>query len=121
MKDSSKDVSVFVFVLSNFAKETVPNRWCSIGKRSLTKPVCAPGKGRKWKYQNNLSTAGSFVRKLSGVWSSRHERSSWGSCITEKRVCTVFVNQWVDRTKMKRFIYMANSQDKVSSTVLNFL
>ena len=40
------------------------------------------------------SVAGGLVSKLSGIQSSRQERSSWGSSSTEKWVCTVFMNQW---------------------------
>ena len=42
---------------------------------------------------------------------------------TEKRVCTVFVNQWAasgEKQDEERFVSFRNSQDKACGAVLNF-
>ena len=75
-----------VRLISNFARETVPDIWCSIRKRSLTNQVCAQREGRQRTEQHRKlihfygdstiwviiisirrSVAGRLVCKLSGV------------------------------------------------------
>ena len=38
---------------------------------------------------------GGLFCKLQGIQSSRQEQSSWGRCSTEKRICTVFVHEFL--------------------------
>ena len=76
----------------DFVKESVPDRWQSIRKWPLTMQVCAcrgkteNGSIRRW--------AGRLACRFSEVQSYSQEQLSWGNCNREKRVWTVFKNQW---------------------------
>ena len=68
---------------SNLARNTVPDRQCRI-KKDLWPSECMRTKGRRRiVYQKKSVVAGGLICKLSGVQSSRQERSS---CGTEKWV-----------------------------------
>ena len=82
--------------------------------------ACTQREDKELKYQKK-SVAGGLVCKLSGVQSSRQERQRRGCCGTGKLICTVFVNQWVANGEKQDEVSFANSQDKASSVVLNFL
>ena len=63
----------------------------AVEKSPLTKCVHVHKGKTEWKYQKK-SIAGGLVCRLSGAQSTRLEWSVWGSCSTEKQVCTVFMN-----------------------------
>ena len=98
----------------NFARETVPDRRCSISKRSQAKRMWAYRGKREWKHEKN--TDGGLVCNLSGVQSSRQELSYWGSCSKEKRICTGFINQSLPQMIMVG--YFVNSSCQVRQMMM---
>ena len=70
------------------------SRWTVQQKKKISYQlrVYRQREDREWKYQKK-SVASGLIYKLWGVQSSIWEQPSWGSCSTEKQVCTVFVNR----------------------------
>ena len=74
--------------LSNFTKETVPDRQCRIRKRSLTKRVYAYIQKTKNGSIRSALPAGWFVN----FWEfSQTDMKGLDSCSIQKQICAVFV------------------------------
>ena len=107
----------------DFIRESVPDRQHSIRKWPLTKWVCVYRGKTEWKYQK-MSVVGGLASHWPEVQSSSQDLCGWGNYNREKRVCTVFINQWATN-KEKQDGEKCGQLEKLSgqrsSIVLNLL